>query len=201
MTETQIVNMALGRIGGKQLTALDTDATFEAVQCRLHYDQTRDSLLRSYKWRFALARQYLQMDDKVPDFEWAYQFLLPQDFLRTLPVYDDRSVDPSHDTISTYAIEGDKLLTDEGDVALRYVRRVENVDEFDPLFVEALVLQLALKLIPALAGANAPNLTAEIRSEFEEMNAKGRLVSWSETNTQGEADYPTWNNSRFTGAI
>ena len=57
-TETQVCNMALGRIGAQQIAdgLLDTEDSNHAIQCRLHYAQTRDALLRSHWWRFAKAR-------------------------------------------------------------------------------------------------------------------------------------------------
>ena len=57
-TKTDICNMALGRIGHELTTAvlIAADTDVDAVKCNLHYEQTRDALLRSHWWRFAGAR-------------------------------------------------------------------------------------------------------------------------------------------------
>lgn len=53
--EIDISCMALGRIGAKQIT-LAVQTSVEGVQANLHYAHTRDSLLRSFDWNFAVKR-------------------------------------------------------------------------------------------------------------------------------------------------
>lgn len=54
VTEVDLCNRALGRLGAASITALDgSDTSDEATQCALHYAETRDALLRRYPWRFA----------------------------------------------------------------------------------------------------------------------------------------------------
>ena len=66
--EVDLSNQSLGRIGGKQFTLADQSG-FPAEQANLHFDQTRDSLLRSYEWSFATTRiQLLQGWDSDIDF-------------------------------------------------------------------------------------------------------------------------------------
>ena len=56
--KTDICNMMLGRIGSKRVTTAQITADTEvlAQHCNLHYEQTRDALVRSHRWRFAGAR-------------------------------------------------------------------------------------------------------------------------------------------------
>lgn len=56
MTETDIANLALSMIGGKNLTALDTDNTPQAIACRRWFDPARDEALASHPWNFAMQR-------------------------------------------------------------------------------------------------------------------------------------------------
>ncbi|GAH18067.1 unnamed protein product, partial [marine sediment metagenome] len=156
LSETKICNQALAKIGSKRLNNLDTDSTLQAVQCRTHYETTRDSLLRSHFWRFASARATLSQDATDPDFEWDNQFILPNDFLRLKSIYDGTT---GQNTRHTVAIEGQRLLTNEDTCEIRYIKKVTDPTGFDPLFVELLVLRLALKLVGALAGG-APELPA-----------------------------------------
>jgi len=59
--EVNIVNQSLGKIGAKQMTFAD-QTTNQAVQCNLYYEQTRDSILRSFEWQFASTRLALVAD-------------------------------------------------------------------------------------------------------------------------------------------
>ena len=53
--EVDIANQSLGKIGAKLMAYAD-QTTRQGVQCNLYYEQTRDSLLRSFEWQFASTR-------------------------------------------------------------------------------------------------------------------------------------------------
>jgi len=53
ISETSLCNQALGRIGATRIEDVEADNSLGAIQCRLHYETTRDALLRSHLWRFA----------------------------------------------------------------------------------------------------------------------------------------------------
>ena len=202
LTATKIANMALGKLGAKQIASaytLDTDTTPDGLQAALHYEQTRDALLRSFVWRFAIGRATLQMDSATPPFEYSNHFLLPTDFLRMISVYDDNSGNAENITEYPYAIEGNRLLIDETSVSIRYIKRITDVTLFDPLFVEVLILKLAIKMLPPLAGTDANQLMQGLIEELRQVMSSARLVSFSESNTSGESHYTNWNNSRHTG--
>ncbi len=68
LSETSICNMSLGRLGALKIDDVESDGSVQAIQCRLHYESTRDALLRSHKWRFARTRIKLASswaEDKV----------------------------------------------------------------------------------------------------------------------------------------
>jgi len=195
ISSTQISNMALARIGALRINNL-TDGSPQAIQCNTHYAQTRDALMRSHWWRFASARRVLAQDDVDPAFEWDNQFILPADFLRLKDFYADNNT-PTHTITYTYAIEGDRLLTDEDAVSIRYIRRVEDVSKFDPLFVEVLVLELAMKLVMPLSRDKV--LRRDLQDEFVALMRRVRTVDRSETSRVGRADSRTWVDSRIVG--
>jgi len=56
LSETSICNISLGKLGDKRIDNVETDTSLQAIQCRLHYEQTRNALLRSHLWRFASVR-------------------------------------------------------------------------------------------------------------------------------------------------
>ena len=117
----------------------------------LHYEQTRDALIRSYTWRFASGRETLSQDISTPDFEWDFQYPLPDDFMFLKSIYEGRF---SGVNFRNYAIEGDEILTDETTMEIRYIKKVTNVTKFDSMFVKFLILLLADVLIGSLAGCD-----------------------------------------------
>ena len=183
LSETSIVNMALARLGANRINAL-TDTSVEAIQANLHYTQTRDALLRSHTWCFARARAILSVDTTAPAFGYDHQYILPADFLRLVGLYD---------TSYPYAIEGDRLLTDDDATDLYYIRKVTDPAEFDPLFAEVLVLQLAVKLVMPLSGDKV--LRREVQDELFLVMARVRTVDKQEQNI-GTDTGTSWVDSR-----
>jgi hypothetical protein len=206
LSETGICNMALGRIGEKRINDFTNsdEAGTPAIQCRLHYNQTRDALIRSHWWRFARSRATLSQNAEytadTTTFEWDFAYDLPNDYLRMwLKPFEDNSIG-FHNTRRTYSLEGKQLLSDEGTMEIRYIRKVTDVTEFDPLFVEVLVLQLALKMVIPLAGGGRVGMAMR-ETLVQELFSRGGLMSRvramdkSETRTLGRADASTWNDS------
>jgi hypothetical protein len=185
--------MALGKIGANRINDYENDATLEAIYCRTFYEQTRDELVRSHQWRFASARATLSEDSETPSFQWAHQYILPTDFLRLKDIFEENST-PLENTLHTYAIEGEKLLTDDSECQIRYIRRVTDVTEFDPLFVQFLVLRLAHKFSMAIAQDKA--LSDRLEAEITFMMPRIRAMDRQETNTIRRHELRTWNGAR-----
>lgn len=193
-SNTKICNQALSKIGAKRINNLEdkTENTPPAIQCRLHFEPTRDALIRSYPWRFASARKVLSQDTKTPDFEWAFQYHLPSDFMAMKSIFEDRFTE---NNFRNYVLEDDLLLTDETEMSIRYVKRVIDASKFDPLFVEVFVLQLGLKLV-SLAGAT-PKIRESLKDDLKFLMPAVRALDGQETNTAGRAESRTWNDARF----
>jgi len=210
MTETEIINMALGRIGAKRINDFtDTNEdNVQSVQARLHYEQTRDALLRSHWWRFARGRKALSQDAAytadTTTFEWTYAYGLPNDFLREwLPPYEDNS-EVLGVTRNSYSLEGKFLLSNQTTMSIRYIKKVTDVSEFDPLFVEVLVLQLALKFVMPLSQDKVlwQALYGELWgvAGIKGVMSRVRVMDKQETKTLGQNDINNWNDSRIVGA-
>ena len=164
MTEADVCNQALARLGAEKILGLD-DGSKGARYCRLFYEQTRDEVLRSHPWNFAMKREVLIRLTDDPPFGWGRQYQLPGDFLRLVQLNGFAADEASRNS----EIEGDKLLCDEEMAQVRYVRRVEDAAQYDPLFAEALAVKLASKLAQPLTGSRS--LAAEILQEYERVIA------------------------------
>jgi len=193
---TQICNAALGKIGAKRINDYTEDSSVQAIQCRTHYEHTRDALLRSHFWRFASDRAELTEDAEEPAFEWDSQFILPNDFLRLKSVYEDNNT-AGDSTRQSFAIEGQRILTNESTCQIRYIKKVTDPTKFDPLFTEVLILQLALKFIGPLAGGD-PKLQDIVQRELDALMPAVRALDRQETNTTGRHDRYTWTDVRAT---
>lgn len=193
LTETAICNMSLGKLGALRISGnVESDTSLQAIQCRIHYEPTRDALLRSHKWRFASARSELTEGDDPDDFEWDNQFALPDDFLRFKSIDEETGVTSKR---NRHAIEEQRILTNFSTVSLLYIKKVTDVTVFDPLFVKALVWLLADELIGPLAGGDA-RIQKKIDNALAKLLPKIQAVDADETDVGGRSD---WDLARHGG--
>jgi len=185
-SETMISNLALGKIGAKRINSFDSDISVEAIACRAHYAQARDALLRSHVWKFASGRAVLSADAATPSFGFKYQYILPVDFLRLKHVVGRH----------THMLEGKRILTNHDTCKIEYIRRVTDCSEFDPGFVSALTLALAVELTLPLAGGGAAGLSLrnQLAAQLKDVLPKVRLVDVSED--EEEDHRLTWLQAR-----
>ncbi len=196
-SNTSICNQALGKLGAKRINDFEdtTESSTPAIQCRLHFEPTRDALIRSYPWRFASDRATLSQDTETPDFEWEFQYHLPDDFMAMKSIFEDRFFD---DNFRSYDLEGDLLLTNQGEMSIKYVKKVTDASKFDPLFVKVLVLLLADEMIGPLAGGDA-RIQKKIDDALDKLMPAVRALDGQETNTAGRNESFTWNDARYGG--
>jgi hypothetical protein len=186
-SEVQIVNNALIKIGASAILSL-TENSEAARAANVIYEQVRDASIRDHIWNFAVTRVELAQSATAPAFEFAYQYQLPSDCLRVLQMESSSMV---------FKIEGRKLLTDEGTAKILYLSRVEDVNLFDPMFVEALSARLAAELAITLAESNS--LYQNMMEMYQRKLGDARSVDAQESG-YAEVIADTWLDSRINYA-
>jgi len=165
-SEVDICNLSLQRLGAKTITALTDDST-AARECNRAYSHARDSELRSHPWNFARSRASLAADSATPAFGYAAQYTLPADFLRLLPTRDQQDLQ----------IENGKILTDDGaPLQIVYIKREDDPNKFDQLFVDLLVARIARDLAEKITQSKtkieiSQSLYEEFRKEARRVNS------------------------------
>ena len=136
VSTVDICNLALDELGEAAITALDEGSPV-ANLCSRNYAPARDQVLRSHPWNFAVARRRLARLSAVPAFGFAYAYQRPTDWLRTISVH---AGDGGTDAVP-YRMEGDRFVSGAADLFLRYIARIEDPNQYDPLFVDALAMR------------------------------------------------------------
>lgn len=196
-SSTSICNMALARIGAKRINDYGdaSDTKLEAVYCRLFYDHTAKALMRSHLWRGSKSRVQLSQNTTDPAFKWSYSYALPNDFLRLIRVYDGSDL-PGGATYTSYELEGKNLLTDEATCYIEYIKWVSSEGEWDSLFIEVLVLQLARKLIIPLS--LDVKLKQDIDKDLAPLMRQVRALDRQEGEHIGRDELLTWRDARYS---
>lgn len=149
MDRVEISNLALSKLGEDDQLIDPDDDTKPARSIKAVWNSVRDAVLRRHLWNFAMKRAQISRLLAPPAFGFAYQFQLPDDFLRL----DIDELDPC--IISgKWSLEGSRrLLCDApGPINVRYVARIAETGDWDPLFVEAFANRLAFQVADRLTG-------------------------------------------------
>jgi len=128
--------------------------------------------------------------DYTPVVEWDFMWDLPADWLADRYTYYDND---AHRSPYSYKVEGSKYYTRQSAVDYVYTKKVETVTDFDPLFIEVLVLSLAVKLCLPLT--QSYKMYGDLREELygrKGLMSRVRTMDRQEQNTKGIADYNTW---------
>ena len=134
----------------------------------------------------------LATSDYTPENEWDFMFDLPNDFVRFRSIYEEHGATSRN---RRHAIEGLVLFTNLSGVTLRYIKKVTDPTEFDPLFIEVLVWLLADDMIGPLAGGD-PRIQKKIDTALDKLMPKVLAVDMNETGVGGRSD---WNLARHGG--
>lgn len=166
MDTTTVCNAALARLGEARIFELDDDNA-AARACKLNFPLTRDEVLRSHWWNFAADRAELSQLSETVAFGWDYAYQLPADCLRVLAV---NGVSAAGDPSEQWEIEGGKLLHDSSTAEIRYIKRVSDLNLFDSLALEALIVLLASKIAPAIQGGSTGKAN-DLKEEYHRIIA------------------------------
>jgi hypothetical protein len=140
LSVTSIYNMVLDRLAEESVLG-PADKKAVTRWLNRNYPIQRDALLQQHTWNFAIKRVKLTKDTEKPAFEWSYQYTLPADCVRVLPLTADGS---RNGTPIGFVVEGLKLLTNSSSPLLvRYIRREDNPALYSPAFANVLAQILA----------------------------------------------------------
>lgn len=144
-------------------------------------DYVRDDAIQFY-WDIVSDR---------PETVWDYRYALPADFIR----FKNKWL---RDNEYEYALEGRNVLTDETEFNVEYIRKVTDTDEFDPLFTEVLIFDLAIKLTFSLMGAGYQTqaLRRDLREERKLRISTAKAVNSLEK-IEGVWPSNQWVNARY----
>ena len=126
----------------------------------LAYEPIRRRELQVRRWRFSIIRDSLPALAAAPNSGYAYQYQLPNDFLRLIEGGDLLTMADLSDyrgaEEALYSIEGQSILTDIGaPLAIRYLRDVTDAASFHPAFVEAFSAALAVATCERITGSSS----------------------------------------------
>lgn len=157
-SEVQIARLALQHLGDRfSITSLE-EATPEAEQVNLVYDEVRDMVLRSHPWKFAKKFTSPAFLVETPTFapppNWGYMYVYPSDCLRMLRIVNTLGDDkpPIRYEIGLNSVGDRVILSNESEITLEYTSRVVDPNMYDSQFITGLAYRLAQYLAIPITG-------------------------------------------------
>ena len=153
-SKVQIAKLALQHVGDRYDISDINEATPEAEQVKLLYDDTRDALLRQHPWVFATKyTSPAPLSGTVPG-NWDYMYTYPTDCIKLLglvnPLGDDQP--RIRFEVARNAINTRVILTNEDEPQIFYTFRSEDTEDYDPEFVMAFSYVLGARMAVPLTG-------------------------------------------------
>lgn len=157
-SQVEIMNRAIVLMGETRISSPTQDSK-AARELLAVWDTTRKALLRSHRWGYAMKRAQLAALGTPPLYQFAYQYLLPSDFIR-LDFVGDYFVGASFTDYRTtdeslyglaYTASGTVIEANlPAPLNVRYVADVTDTTKYDALFTEALAAKLAVDTVRSI---------------------------------------------------
>ena len=154
LTEAQLCNLALSKIGERQFIDDLNENTAPAIVCKVLYPQARDSVLERHWWSFATRRANLALSTETRQ-GWAYCYAAPNDCVTPRTIFAGTRTPSAEGRIPfewemNDSAQGHIILTDAQTPELSYTSRITKTALFSSLFSEAVTWDLAARLALAL---------------------------------------------------
>jgi hypothetical protein len=190
MTKLIIANLAIQRVAGQSITALN-DTSSEAINVNAVYVSTRDEILGKHKWTFAQNTVALVDSGLTPvDFGDGGSIVYE---------YPDDYIKPGLVSVKTALLrfESTGIISDTPGLVMKYTYKNDDPTTYSPEFVEALVLLLASKI--AIPLSQSATYKSELLQEYE-MKLQEAISADSQCGTPDQATADDWLAARLAGA-
>ena len=182
MTATEIINIALARLGESPIQTID-EGTAVANAAKTIYDSARRAALRDYNWSFALKESKLSRMEQCGSSFYAYAFALPGDCVRIIRAAGS----------ADYETAGAFVYSNSPELTVQYTADIDDAGLFDSKFIEALSYKLASELAMPVKGS--PELMANYNNAYLSL-AKGSAAESATERRQELPDNP-YIDARF----
>ncbi len=176
-SSTDICNLALDLLSGGNVVNTEEPTTSQESLLKRWYNKSRKKVLREHPWNFASKRAVLAASSTAPAFGYEKQYPVPSDFIRLLALEteDGTVINPQE-----YQFENNAILYDgeDGAVYLRYICDFTDVVHMDALFIDLVVLEIALGIAFKVTGQKS--VVENIDALIKERSPRAKAIDGQE---------------------
>lgn len=118
-----------------------------------------------------------------PAFEYGYDYYLPEDYMNRAELYNSGA---------EFVIEGNRILTDDSILYLKYQSRAQNATTYSRLYTQCLIYKLAAKLLMAIG--RDFGLAGSFDAKAEKLMLDNSLVNTYEGNREVTRPDSSWQS-------
>ena len=193
MTELDVANRALMKLGASSISSLEEDKKAARVMKDI-VASVRDQFLRDNVWNPAVERAILSKSSTAPAWGWASKYPLPADYIKMITVESGSEsalniyVDGDQPVPVKYRIEGGYIMCDEtGALWVRYVKRLTDMTRYDSMMIEALATLYAKEACMAIS--NDISLKNLLYDEYRMLlDTAKKQDGWEDGSTEYQED-------------
>lgn len=186
-SSVSVCSNALVMLGGAPFSSFEESKPHVRIAANL-YPTVRDDILRLHPWNCATDRVILAPMSGVPPFDFAHQFQLPGDWLRTLQVGEKgASIE--------YRSERRRLLANVTALPLVYCFRNTEEDTWSTNLIHVMELAMAAKMAYAVTSSSA--VRDSYRDEFARELKVAKAIDGQDDPPE-EFEEGTFAESRFS---
>ncbi len=165
ITDTYVVNLALGHLGDHRISNFNQNDP-SAASARDHWEFARLDALSAYEWSFASEIVKLNQSGVTPVGEYTYRYDKPNAWVRTNRVSPDTSFQTD---FRRWTDRNNKIDTDESTIYMDYVYDHTTIGLWTPWFVNYMAV--------SLAGMMNPRITTSKSMKKDMMQIKKEALS------------------------
>jgi hypothetical protein len=200
VSEVQIAKLALQHIGDRfDITSL-SEASTEAEQINLVFDNVRDQLIRQHPWKFSLRYYTPSALGGTAPAGWARMYVYPADALKVWRIVNPLDPDGSNLPPLKWSVARNNddvkvLLTNESEPEFEYSKLVTNSLEFDASFDWALSWKLAAVIAMPITGDLA--VRDRVMQDAERQIELAKREDGNEGVSREQSRDPDWLRARL----
>ena len=165
-SKVEIANLALSELGADRISSF-SDQTVSGKEIASRYELIAEMTQSMGAWPSVIKRTTLAQLDETPAFGYTYVYQLPTSplCLKVLEINEARLGDVP------YAIEADRLLTDETTVSILYLAKLEDSEKYDIYLKQAIINALKASMAYKFVGQEkvAASLVAQMNQEIQRL--------------------------------
>jgi hypothetical protein len=198
-----LANLALRRVGSKRTISALTDDSQEAQVCNDLYAHSRDTVLDTCPWPFAMRYADLVLVEESPSTDWAYSYRYPTECLKIRRILSSLNAHPVrwNNDWRTWTInpqipfeigsdtQGILIYTNQQDAQVQYTCRFTDASFFTPLFADCVAWRLAADIAMPLSISDGIRQTCETFYNYALSEAVSAARNEEQLDTQQDSEF------------